>query len=245
MHLDKDNDWKIEDGEIEKLKRFSKQSKYFGIILMPLIFLALGYTTISLKNAYKEHKELLTQNEKIKSEILLNQATKDSLRSDVESLISQKNALSKELTARFGLDLKALDEDQVEGAIDLSLRANEALNKLSEKVNINQNLIVKRIVVELEAAGIEYRDREPSRKMSKRQTNAMWFGSDVSLADVKYVALTLIRAGVKIQGIRPYSTSSTNPAYKRNIIEIGASVDVENEPAYTIEGILDSDGFTR
>jgi hypothetical protein len=221
---------------------------------MPLIFLALGYTTISLKNAYKEHKELLTQNEKIKSEILLNQATKDSLRSDVESLISQKNALSKELTARFGLDLKALDEDQVEGAIDLSLRANEALNKLSEKVNINQNLIVKyyskevdqkRIVVELEAAGIEYRDREPSRKMSKRQTNAMWFGSDVSLADVKYVALTLIRAGVKIQGIRPYSTSSTNPAYKRNIIEIGASVDVENEPAYTIEGILDSDGFTR
>ncbi|MHC1774885.1 MAG: hypothetical protein AB9834_05665 [Lentimicrobium sp.] len=109
--------------------------------------------------------------------------------------------------------------------------ANDAIKNLATGYSPGRNVEVqyynktideKRIVLELEAPGYKFISRPPSQYMSKKQTNALWFGADVPLKDVKIVAHAMVRAGVPLRGIRPYGSSSSNPAYKINIIEVGA-----------------------
>jgi len=73
------------------------------------------------------------------------------------------------------------------------------------------------------------------------KTNAIWFGDEVSLTEVKYVALTLIRAGVDIRTIKPYSGEGR----KVNIIEIGSDRQRRNSPIYSVSKVDNSSVFTR
>jgi hypothetical protein len=73
-------------------------------------------------------------------------------------------------------------------------------------------------------------------------TNAIWFGAEVSLDDVRLVAYTLMRAGVGIKGIRPF-TSST-PSISR-LIQVGADTAYVSRPNITVEQVRSAKSFSR
>jgi len=73
-------------------------------------------------------------------------------------------------------------------------------------------------------------------------TNSIWFGSLVSIEDVKLVAYTLIRAGVKIKAIRPFRT---RPAERASLIQVGGDALLVDAPALTVEEIRAATEFTR
>lgn len=81
--------------------------------------------------------------------------------------------------------------------------------------------------------------------MDMKQTNAIWFGANVPIEDIKIVALSLLRAGIPIKGIRPFRTSASNPGFKMNIIEVGASVDLENKDLLTVDQVKNATEFIR
>jgi hypothetical protein len=75
-------------------------------------------------------------------------------------------------------------------------------------------------------------------------TNAIWFGTDVPLSDVKLVALTLVRAGVDLKTIKPFRRS--HPVPDRNLlIQVGTDGDFSEQPSLTINQISNAPGFFR
>jgi hypothetical protein len=65
-------------------------------------------------------------------------------------------------------------------------------------------------------------------------TNAIWVGDSVSSNDTKFVALTLVRAGVGIKSIRRFREGS---GPKANLIEVGTDHNILNSPPLTVEEI--------
>jgi len=73
-------------------------------------------------------------------------------------------------------------------------------------------------------------------------TNSIWFGVSVGIEDVKLVAYTLIRAGVKIKAIRPFR----NPTGARaSLIQVGADALLIDAPALTVAEIRSTSNFER
>ncbi|MEB3357603.1 MAG: CHAT domain-containing protein [Synechococcales bacterium] len=71
-------------------------------------------------------------------------------------------------------------------------------------------------------------------------TNAIWFGSQASLEDVKLVAEKLLKAGVPIQSIRPFRTD------KPLIIQVGADRELpEDGSVWTVEAVRQASDFRR
>jgi hypothetical protein len=65
-------------------------------------------------------------------------------------------------------------------------------------------------------------------------TNCIWVGDSVQLADAKSVALALVNAGVPLRAIRNFRDGSGR---KANLIEIGADHALENAPLLTVDEI--------
>ncbi|MBC6481788.1 MAG: hypothetical protein GDA56_32530 [Hormoscilla sp. GM7CHS1pb] len=74
-------------------------------------------------------------------------------------------------------------------------------------------------------------------------TNAIWFGNDVPIEDVKLVAYTLIRAGVEIKAIRPFPSTSSNR--DRLIIQVGSDAEYQSREPLSVDEIQAADKFTR
>jgi hypothetical protein len=75
-------------------------------------------------------------------------------------------------------------------------------------------------------------------------TNAIWFGKDVPLSDVKLVALTLVRAGVEVKSIKPFRRS--HPASDRNLlIQVGTDEQYIGMPTMSVSDITSATAFTR
>jgi hypothetical protein len=71
-----------------------------------------------------------------------------------------------------------------------------------------------------------------SESMQDTETNAVWYGSQVSIEDAKLVAYALIRAGVKIKAIR----QSSNPQ-NATIIQIGGVKFLSDDKPLTVDEI--------
>jgi hypothetical protein len=84
---------------------------------------------------------------------------------------------------------------------------------------------------------------EESESRVNYRTNAIWFGSAVSLEDVKLVAYTLIRAGLRIQAIRPFREESKEGDSQK--IQIGADADYSYSPAWDVYEIQEAPKFER
>ncbi len=69
---------------------------------------------------------------------------------------------------------------------------------------------------------------------SELPTNAVWSGDPVTLEQAKFVALTLVRAGI---GIRYIGRLEVEGNRKQNLIEIGSSQKHQNDPVLTVEAI--------
>lgn len=65
-------------------------------------------------------------------------------------------------------------------------------------------------------------------------TNAIWFGANVSLDDIKAVALALAGKGVEVKSIRPFRTRS---AANESQIQVGAFRSAANSPTWSADRI--------
>jgi hypothetical protein len=66
-------------------------------------------------------------------------------------------------------------------------------------------------------------------------TNAIWVGDKVSINDVRYVALTLIRAGIGIKAIR-YFVDPATPR-KERLIQVGSSTRLADREPLTVDQV--------
>ena len=72
-------------------------------------------------------------------------------------------------------------------------------------------------------------------------TNAIWFGENIDIDSVKLVAYTLIRAGIEIKVISPFSSPGGN---KSNLIQVGSWKKFIDYPALTIQQIQETVTFS-
>lgn len=73
-------------------------------------------------------------------------------------------------------------------------------------------------------------------------TNSIWFGSRISIEDVKLVAETLISAGVKIKAIRPFARQDVLSDLS---IRVGADPQMEYRESLTLKKVQEASKFTR
>ena len=235
------------DLNLHKIDRISKYSRIGGLSILVILFAFFVYGSVRLNTLYKDVEliESKKQAETLKYNTLL---------FENNALETKKQQLEKELMTTYGLtvdNIKSISGNQV---LEKSISANDAIKTLLQQFTPGQNVTVryysktideKRVVIELQALGYNFEEKSAAEYMSKRGTNAMWFGSGVGINDVKIAALALIRAGVPIKGIRPFKNNAANPAYKKNIIEVGASVDLDQKPPLTVQDVLSAKAFTR
>jgi hypothetical protein len=72
-------------------------------------------------------------------------------------------------------------------------------------------------------------------------TNAVWSGEPVGLEQAKFVALTLVRAGVGIRYIGRVEGRSKN----ENVIEVGSSAEHQKDPVLSVDQIEQLQSFMR
>jgi hypothetical protein len=82
-------------------------------------------------------------------------------------------------------------------------------------------------------AGFKPVQTTQGRKDPDLSTNAIWVGKDVPIEQAKIVAYTLMRAGVEIRAIRPFSGTDRKP----NEIEIGADQTIVNRQPLSYDQI--------
>jgi hypothetical protein len=230
-----------------KLDRISKWSNNFSAIILVILFSLFVYGSIKFNNLTKDINSL----EKIKQ---VETIKLQSLKFENTSLENKKRQLEEELMTRYGLSIDSIMSLSTNEVLEKSLSANAAIKLIISNYNPNGNVIVsyydrtideKRVALELQALGYQFVKKSSSDYMKKNATNSIWFGSMVPIQDVKIVAFALIRAGVPLKGIRPYPSSKENPGYKRNIIEVGASIDLKDKPLLSVDYIKNAKDFKR
>jgi hypothetical protein len=241
--------------DLDKIEKVARTSRLLSILFIPFLFFLFVYGGYKLNSLRQE----VTALDLLKRESI---AEREKIQAEIADLEKQKNMLAKEKAAAETDLIKAMgyspnfdEKEQNDAAKSKAIAANAAIKKMTENnwnrekdievYYYNKTIDEKKIVVGLEALGYQFQTAPPSRYMDKKQTNSIWFGSDVPIKDVKVVALALIRAGIQIRAIRPYQRSSTDPDYKSNRIEVGASVDVERRPPLTVDEVVAATEFQR
>jgi len=223
-----------------KIEKTAKWSQRVGIITLSVLFILFAAGTIQLASMHKEVKLLGER--------------KAALTTEIASLEKKNLQLKSDLVPYFGLATDSIKNIAGSKVFEKSLSANAALKTLAKQSNPTKNTVVnyytktideQRVVQELKNLGFKYQELPASRRMEKRETNAIWFGSNVPIEDTKIVALTLLRAGVHIKAIRPFKSSILNPSFKKNVIEIGASSDLENLLDLSVSQINTAKTFER
>ena len=176
----------------------------------------------------------------------------------LQAEIAQRERTLASLTplAARGLGYAQPDSFASSGALDASLVASRAVDSLAQSGaamragtvvryyprDFERSVNVNIVLPELQDAGFTLLQRPANPAMTDLGTNAIWYGVDVRLDDVKLVALLLTSAGVQVRTIRPFA-DATGP--KRHAIEIGADRARGNDPVFTVSGILSATTFAR
>lgn len=90
--------------------------------------------------------------------------------------------------------------------------------------------------------GVRIRNVSKNTNPSLRDdpTNTLLYTPDVSDQDVRYIALALVSAGIKIRSIQPYRPHKRNGNTNRsNLVQIGADVTNRNRAELSVNDILD------
>jgi len=91
----------------------------------------------------------------------------------------------------------------------------------------------------LESLSFPYTERVP---VNQNVTNAIWFGDDVGLDDVKLLAGALADAKIPIRAIRQFHDGK---GAKGKLIEVGADADRNGDPVFTSDRIKSAKAFPR
>ena len=146
----------------------------------------------------------------------------------------------------WGLPTQKVDVNLLSRAIGANQKRAELLSTLPK--GYRSNTVIKFYPKDIDKNKVKealneigFQVERGKATLEDQPTNALWFGVDVSLADVKFVGLTLLRAGIELQTIKPFN----DPGKKQNIIEIASDAQYRSKPVLTPEYISSSSGFSR
>jgi hypothetical protein len=172
-------------------------------------------------------------------------------------LIAKRESTLVQLTPAAAAGLGYANPETVANpsALRVSLTASRAADSLANARNRRQDIAVRYYPRDLEravnvnivlpalrAAGFTLIERPAAPAMRNLPTNALWFGADVPIDDVKFVALQLTSAGVQLRAIRPFADPG---GPKRKAIEIGADRQQVTASVWTTDRILRAREFPR
>ncbi len=139
--------------------------------------------------------------------------------------------------------------------VEQSLRANDALQQLNRErdssgrggirvryfakdtlVDVNQRILIENI----RRLGYDIAVERPP--IGDLPTNAIWLGNEVDIADVKALALAVIRAGYGVKAIRPFNEPG---GVRARQVQIGADRAIAGRPNLTVEDVYQATRFTR
>ena len=132
--------------------------------------------------------------------------------------------------------------------IDESIKANEylkiytTLNSIKQKnVDVQyfpKNVDGTKIISALKEQGFTL--KIGNSQVTEIPTNSIWYGSNVKIEDAKLVALTLIRAGIKIRLISIFLDKEN----RKNLIQVGAHPGFESAKPITVDEIVRAHEFS-
>jgi hypothetical protein len=91
-----------------------------------------------------------------------------------------------------------------------------------------------KVVAALEQGGFSVVQKSGNPANQALPTNAIWVGDNVTLDQAKFVALTLIRAGVEIKALRRLRNGQGDRA---TVIEVGSDASLQSAPPLTAEDV--------
>jgi hypothetical protein len=235
------------------------------------IIIALAVTTVLFgfhKEQESNQKELRDKkiianlqetNKKLDKDILSLQETNKKLDKNIISLQNANNRIGKDINdtprktveelLKYGYTRSSASKATSE-QISQSQQANTKLDTIQNSSN-NERSKTKVVyfpkdidpnIIQSTLRNIGF-NSEIGKAKNSDSTNAIWFGSNVNIEDVKLVAYTLIRAGVKIKTIRPFSESSSNR--RTSLIQVGADRNYINKSDLSVEEIRNTTEFRR
>jgi len=98
-----------------------------------------------------------------------------------------------------------------------------------------------RVGAALKDLGFQVSKGQGNPELRRQSTNAIFFGPDVKLEDLKVVAVALVKGGASLRVIRPIQRTAPD---KGNLIEIGTTGSVGNNPPLTVEKIQSAKTLT-
>lgn len=230
-----------------KMSRMVKHTRTFaliGILATVVGYLFLVYRGYTLNEEIESKRDTL---QRINEEIIRVTKSRDEIRVRYQQV---------DLKYQYGLS--------VGDSIDLPanqeiIRRSDSANRLLEVIRKNHPLDTQvtisyysrtaeteKITLSLKALPYEVSTKTQIKEMMRNvPTNSVWFGRNVHIADVKVIALALIRAGIPVKAIRPFR--NTNPNYKANRVEIGGDARIEqlSIAPYTVHQIDTATRFQR
>jgi len=146
----------------------------------------------------------------------------------------------------WGVSEDKVDTKLITRAYNANIKRLELINKLPQ--NYTSNTIIKFYPKDIDSdkvksslAQIGIKVKKGIANLKEEPTNAIWFGVDVPIYEVKFVALTLLRAGINIKTIKPFR----NRGSKRNIIEIGSDMNFTKKNTLDPNTVEQTTLFTR
>ena len=144
---------------------------------------------------------------------------------------------------------EVVESAQVSRAIEISMDADQKRNRLATLTSKSsrENTIVQYFPKNVDKEIVKSALRELGFRLVIGKpnlphvpTNAIWYGKDVMLKDIKLVAYTLIRAGIEIKVISPFMS----PTGKRsNLIQVGSWMKYINSTPLTVSEIEKASSF--
>lgn len=209
-----------------------------------IIIASLAFAVFTIHKATVKVENLKVEEAKINSSIKELQKTQLRLQAENKALtiggaenlgiVQTKSVTAQEVVQGFKADKlaqQAVAAGQTKAPVTVTFYDKSFERDLNRKV----------IDPKLSGLGYTVRVVSGTGSMSHIATNAMWFGRNVPLAQVKQIALTLMAAGVPLKTIRTFS----NPGRKTNIVEVGADAAFANAPPLKPEAVASAESFGR
>lgn len=227
------------------------------LLLIPVVTAALwlSYSVTMIRSLTLQRRELQTGIDKARRE--LNDYTEKIARAKQEyETLRSLGWSNARLASAFGQQTISGLQSSTPSAdnaapnlivpeVEASRRADKALLQLVAQKKANKgpdaNVRVEYFAKDVDKNIVEDALRsaglEPVEKtaVGTSPTNAIWAGRKVPLIDVKIVALTLLRAGVRLRSVRSYCEASVRPS----TIQIGGWEGYDSWKAWTVDGVLD------
>lgn len=215
------------------------KGRYYASFLGFLLLLACGFQIKEFNDDQKEKEWQKTQITDLSTALKnFEMNTKQSLNKISSKLEELKS---------FGFTRPNPSSETVKQSLEANRLRTELLQ--STKSDSRQEITVQyfpknvdRQIVEKSLYELGFKLTSGRTNLQDIPTNAIWFGSEISIDDVKLVAYTLIRAGVDIKVIRPFRNPSGS---KVRLIQVGSDAQYQSSLPLSVNDIQQAENFTR